>query len=295
MKLYKFFTVFCLSMALVSCGGSKKQEKRVFEPKTVEATLYKGEAISASSSCDIDPSEYLEIDTEKGDTIKIKVEKEDYSLRVKTMVPIKVLKPFDDMGSYFSFILELLDEDNERITSLSANSADKETLEKALKKGKPELVEVNFKGSISESDYDELDKVKYYRIKDVSITTASVSSYSSSDDDDDVSYSSSYSSDNSYDYDDSDDDDDAGSVASSSKSSNNWDTLLDDYENYIDDLVRIVKKVKAGDASAMADYTDVMKDAQKLANQLAKAKGTMTSAQVTRYTKLVAKYSKALM
>lgn len=293
MKLYKFFTVCGLAVALVSCGGSEKKEKREIEPKTVEATLYGGEAISASSSCDIDPTEYLEIDTEKADKIEIKAEEEGYYIEAKTKVPIKILKQLGDMGSSFSIYLELLDEDNEHFTSLSPNSADKETLEKALKKGTPELVEVNFKSSISESEYDKLDKVKYYRIKDVYITTDSYSSSSSSDDDDVVSSSSSYSG-SYYDDDDSDDDDDDGSVASSSKSSNNWDSLLDDFENYVDDLISIAKKVKAGDPSVMLEYNDVMKDAQKLSGQLAKAKGTMTSAQLSRYNKLVEKYSKAV-
>ena len=294
MKLTKIFMIAALAATLVSCGGNeKKQEKKEFEPVTVEATLYKGESISKSSSCSTEVSDYLAIDTENGDKIEIKAEKEDYLIAVKAKVPIKVLKPVENMGSYFSFALELLDADNEYVTSLSPNSADKETLENALKKGTPEVVEVSFKGTILEYDVDKLEKVKYYRLRNVSFDTASSSSSSSNDDSDVSSSSSSSSSVSSYGSDDNDDDDN-GSVSSSS-SSNDWDALLDDYERYVDDMISLVNKVKAGDPTVMAEYSAAVSDAQEISNKLAKAKGTMTAAQINRYNKLMAKYTKALM
>jgi len=92
------------------------------------------------------------------------------------------------------------------------------------------------------------------------------------------SYSSSYSND-----DDSDDDSDE-----------DWDAFLDEYEEYVDDYVALYKKAMNGDMDALSEYAEVLEDAQDLNNRLSKAKGSMSSSQVARYTKITNKMVNAM-
>lgn len=73
-----------------------------------------------------------------------------------------------------------------------------------------------------------------------------------------------------------------------------WDKLLNDYESYVNQYVTMYKKAMSGDMTAMAEYAKLMEKAQKLADQLDKAKGDMTSAQLQRYLKITQKMASAI-
>ena len=88
-------------------------------------------------------------------------------------------------------------------------------------------------------------------------------------------------------------DDDATAVASSS--SNNWDSVLDEYEQYCTKLASMSKKVMSGDMSVMAEYSSTLEQAQSLAEKLENAEGDMTSAQVARLNKIAAKMAQSVM
>lgn len=47
------------------------------------------------------------------------------------------------------------------------------------------------------------------------------------------------------------------------KSGNNWDSVLDDYEEYFDQYVKLLKKAKNGDVSALTEYAKMLEKAQK--------------------------------
>ncbi|MDE6247950.1 MAG: hypothetical protein K2M41_08960 [Muribaculaceae bacterium] len=81
--------------------------------------------------------------------------------------------------------------------------------------------------------------------------------------------------------------DDASAVASSS--SNNWDSVLDEYEQYCTKLASLSKKAMA------AEYSSALEQAQRLADKLENAEGEMTSAQVARLNKIASKMAQSVM
>ena len=201
----------------VSCGKSKKdestetyetQQPEQLQPLSKTVSLYSGEAITG------DGAEYFAIDLPAGETIELKAEPaEDYSSpKYRVRVPLKIVKKFPGEISYLSLDVELLDENNEYVSSLSINSADEETLEAALSQGKTDVLDLGFATSVLNSDYEKkFNKVKSYRITDVSVSARSSSSATktkiNTSTDNSSSSSSSYSS-SSYDDDDDEDYDD---------------------------------------------------------------------------------------
>ena len=103
----------------------------------------------------------------------------------------------------------------------------------------------------------------------------------SSDDDDDSSIS-------------SDNDDDLYSSSSSSESED-WDDLLDSYEQYVDKYISYVKKAANGDMSALAEYPSLMEKAQEFSEKMEGAQGDMSTSQWTRYMNITNKMSKAAL
>ena len=81
----------------------------------------------------------------------------------------------------------------------------------------------------------------------------------------------------------------------SSASSNNWDSVLDEYEKYCNKLASLSKKAMAGDMAVMAEYTSTLEQAQKLSDKLEHAEGEMTPAQVSRLNKIAAKMAQSVM
>ena len=87
----------------------------------------------------------------------------------------------------------------------------------------------------------------------------------------------------------------ADNKAAASSSSNNWDTLLDEYEQYCNKLASMSKKALAGDVSVMTEYSSALEQAQRLSDKLENAQGEMTPAQVARLNKIAAKMAQSMM
>ncbi|MBO4874337.1 MAG: hypothetical protein J5542_03405 [Bacteroidales bacterium] len=92
----------------------------------------------------------------------------------------------------------------------------------------------------------------------------------------------------------SEESDNGGYEIADNDGDNDWDAILDDYEKYVDDYVALYKKAMNGDMDALSEYASVLEDAQNLSNKLAKGQGSMTSAQVSRYTKITQKMANAM-
>lgn len=88
-------------------------------------------------------------------------------------------------------------------------------------------------------------------------------------------------------------DDDTPTVASSS--SNNWDSVLDEYEKYCTKVISLSKKAMGGDMSVMTEYSSTLEQAQRLADKLENAEGDMTPAQVARLNKIASKMAQGVM
>lgn len=78
-------------------------------------------------------------------------------------------------------------------------------------------------------------------------------------------------------------------------SSEDWDSVLDEYDTYCTKLASLAKKAKAGDMTAIADYASALESAQALNEKLESATGTMTAAQAARFSKIAAKMASAMM
>ena len=65
-----------------------------------------------------------------------------------------------------------------------------------------------------------------------------------------------------------------------------WDELLDEYEEYINDYVACLKKVAKGDMDAMLDMADLLEDAQDMTDEISEISDNLTASQAARYTKL---------
>lgn len=103
----------------------------------------------------------------------------------------------------------------------------------------------------------------------------------------DDSYSDSASSDDgSYSSDDDDDD-------SYSSGSQDWDALLDSYEEYVDKYISYVRKAAQGDMSALSEYPSLMEKAQEFSEKMQNAQGDMSSSQWSRYMRITNKMTQA--
>lgn len=86
----------------------------------------------------------------------------------------------------------------------------------------------------------------------------------------------------------------AAPVSQSSSSSQDWDALLDSYEEYVNKYIEFYKKAQNGDMSAMTEYASMMQKAQDYANKLENARGEISAAQLARFQKIQAKMLEAV-
>lgn len=80
---------------------------------------------------------------------------------------------------------------------------------------------------------------------------------------------------------------------SSDDGSEDWDAVLDEYENYVDKYIALLKKANQGDMSALTEYAGMMEKAQELGEKMEKAQGEMSSKQWGRYSKILQKMMNA--
>lgn len=83
--------------------------------------------------------------------------------------------------------------------------------------------------------------------------------------------------------------DDPVEKQSSFSGSGDWDSVLDDFEDFVDSYVKLYKKAMDGDMSAISEYPEVLSKAESLSNKLSNAESDLTSAQLSRYTKILNK------
>ncbi|MEG1643440.1 MAG: hypothetical protein RR293_04770, partial [Bacteroidales bacterium] len=76
------------------------------------------------------------------------------------------------------------------------------------------------------------------------------------------------------------------SSASSYEDVSDWDEVLNEYEEYIDSYVKLLKQAKNGDTSAITESANLMESAESLGSKLENAKGGMSGTQLKRYMKL---------
>ncbi|MBQ9473201.1 MAG: hypothetical protein IJU81_02180 [Bacteroidales bacterium] len=73
-------------------------------------------------------------------------------------------------------------------------------------------------------------------------------------------------------------------------SSSDWDEILDDYEELVNDYIKVAKKIERGDNSVISEFMEMLDDAESFSAELDEA-DNMTPAQIARYARLSAKLS----
>lgn len=73
-----------------------------------------------------------------------------------------------------------------------------------------------------------------------------------------------------------------------------WDSLLDSYEEYVDMYISLLKKASAGDLSAVSEYADYLNKAQEFSKKLENSTDEMTVSQVARLSKITQKMLQAV-
>ena len=89
------------------------------------------------------------------------------------------------------------------------------------------------------------------------------------------------------------DDSDDSDYSTSSSGSEDWDALLNAYENYVDKYISYMNKAAKGDMTALAEYPSLMEKAQEFSEKLQNAQGEMSSSQWARYSKITMKMANA--
>lgn len=90
-------------------------------------------------------------------------------------------------------------------------------------------------------------------------------------------------------------DDGSNDESVSSSGSEDWDDVLKSYEDYIDQYIKLLKKAKNGDASALSEYPAMMEKATDLAGKLENAGNDLTPTQASKFAKLQVKLANAAM
>ena len=80
---------------------------------------------------------------------------------------------------------------------------------------------------------------------------------------------------------------------SESSDGEDWDSLLDSYEEYVDMYVSLLKKASSGDLSAVSEYADYLNKAQEFSKKLENSTDEMTVSQVARLSKITQKMLQA--
>lgn len=73
----------------------------------------------------------------------------------------------------------------------------------------------------------------------------------------------------------------------------NFDEWLNEYEEYCNSYIALMKKASNGDMSAIAEYTKMLQKAQKMSKKMEDAKGDLTPAQLAKFQRIQAKLMKA--
>lgn len=258
MKKFKYFAMAAIAVvALVfaSCGGSKSDD--TFDVVVDNTTI--GGKLSKYFSLADKTYKY-----KKGSIDKVSVE-------------LTCIEPLpENLEAYIG--VEVLDEDG---TVISAGKPDAWSFNdfKVLRQASPGQTV-----TIEIENYQKVGEENPAKIRLSSIVEEDVSkssSYSSDSDDNDSSL------------DDDDSSDDDSDTASSSSASQDWDALLNSYEQYVDKYISYMKKAAKGDMSALSEYPALMEKAQDFSNKMSGAQGDMSASQWARYIKITNKMTQA--
>ncbi len=244
-----------LAAVLASCGENKKAEQLTVKPETTEI---KG----ALKGCyEVVQKDYaLQESSVSGHLVSVELKRTDKKLPFDPQKTTSFSVSEEGKPTQAGFGIELLDENGNVVEVKNANDG-------------------GFGGAYSSDDIDaafqlgagETGIVRWsVNVENKPVSFRITSAVSSND------YS------------------EAVSETSTATSQNDWDAVLDEYEEYIDKYLKLYKKAQAGDVSAATEYASLLEKAQSLSEKLSNASGDLTPAQASRFAKLQQKIANAM-
>ena len=277
MKVLKYLSFAVLLLCLASCGKGDEN------------------SVTLKVETELGPlADYIKV-TDQEVVVKMSDEKED-GADCKVITSSLALEVIKSVASNYSFHFDavVLDKDHVEIGTLpsfdveSIYDSDNGDLSDVLLAGslRAQMKDSDKVAEITPEDQEELNKIfkegAYIVIKPID-PDAKYEEYKGKSSNAEVVESS----------DDTIAEDEDIAVSSSSSSSQDWDAMLDSYEEYVDNYISLLKKAANGDRSAMAEYPALMKKAQEFGNEMKNAQGSMSASQLARYTKISTKMLKA--
>lgn len=277
MKVLKYLSFAVLLLCLASCGKGDEN------------------SVTLKVETELGPlADYIKV-TDQEVVVKMSDEKED-GADCKVITSSLALEVIKSVASNYSFYFDVvvLDKDHVEIGTLpyfnieSISDYDNGDLSNVLLAGslRAQMKDSDKVAEITPEDQEELNKIfkegAYIVIKP-NDPNAKYEEYKGKSSNAEVVESS----------DDTITEDEDIAVSSSSSSSQDWDAMLDSYEEYVDNYISLLKKAANGDRSAMAEYPALMKKAQEFGNEMKNAQGSMSASQLARYTKISTKMLKA--
>lgn len=277
MKVLKYLSFAVLLLCLASCGKGDEN------------------SVTLKVETELGPlADYIKV-TDQEVVVKMSDEKEDGAdcKVITSSLALEVIKSVASNHSFY-FDVVVLDKDHVEIGTLpyfnieSISDYDNGDLTNVLLAGslRAQMKDSEKVAKITPEDQEELNKIfkegAYIVIKP-NDPDAKYEEYKGKSSNAEVVESS----------DDTITEDEDIAVSSSSSSSQDWDAMLDSYEEYVDNYISLLKKAANGDRSAMAEYPALMKKAQEFSNEMKNAQGSMSASQLARYTKISTKMLKA--
>lgn len=277
MKVLKYLSFAVLLLCLASCGKGDEN------------------SVTLKVETELGPlADYIKV-TDQEVVVKMSDEKEDGAdcKVITSSLALEVIKSVASNHSFY-FDVVVLDKDHVEIGTLpyfnieSISDYDNGDLSNVLLAGslRAQMKDSEKVAKITPEDQEELNKIfkegAYIVIKP-NDPNAKYEEYKGKSSNAEVVESS----------DDTITEDEDIAVSSSSSSSQDWDAMLDSYEEYVDNYISLLKKAANGDRSAMAEYPALMKKAQEFSNEMKNAQGSMSASQLARYTKISTKMLKA--
>lgn len=277
MKVLKYLSFAVLLLCLASCGKGDEN------------------SVTLKVETELGPlADYIKV-TDQEVVVKMSDEKEDGAdcKVITSSLALEVIKSVASNHSFY-FDVVVLDKDHVEIGTLpyfnieSISDYDNGDLTNVLLAGslRAQMKDSDKVAEITPEDQEEMNKIfkeGVYIVIKPNDPNAKFEEYKGKSSSAEVVESS----------DDTIAEDEDIAVSSSSSSSQDWDAMLDSYEEYVDNYISLLKKAANGDKSAMAEYPALMKKAQEFGNEMRNAQGSMSASQLARYTKISTKMLKA--
>ena len=256
MKTFKLIMVAFWALAIVSCGGKKGGDS--FEVSVDNTTI--GGKLSS----------YF--------TLVDKTYKYKKGIVDEVNVELQCIEPLpENLKAYIA--VEVLDEDGNVISASKADAwsfSDYDVLRQASS-GQTVTIKIENHENVGEEIPAKIRLSSIVEEDDEINGSNSLTSDESSSDDDVASI-----------LDESDDD-----IISTSSGSEDWDNLLQSYEQYVDKYISYLKKASKGDMTALSEYPALMQKAQEFGDKMKNAQSNMSASQWAKYNKITMKMLEA--